>query len=351
MKILFLCILLLISTAIAKAQEGVIYVVNASDPVNVRACPSTNCAVVTRLQPLAEFMGLEIVEGTMVSGSYRWLHLTYEGADGYIHAAFAEQITSGEIIYNNCQENIPLDISPEIEKLRTLIPEERVTAEGYLIGNEYGLWYQDHLLIFCADQRLNFNNTWPFFRSYYENGLTINGEEPVIDLLAGYLVDSFPGLFIFQNVRNEMVSIPGLRVASPVVSIEDDLIGYRTLWVTAPLNVFVQGRGGLIDFASSGSRAYSIQLDQQAIYDGEVDLLYTVNDIQHAVVVGDAVVFSAFLEPIAEPEPSTGIYLRLFYTLQELSGGLSPREVLSDITVQDAILYTHGVLVRNEEYQ
>lgn len=95
--LMVLAILLPASRAIAQDDSNTnIYVVGGSQPINVRACPHLNCAIVTTLPSGSTVTVLEKVQGDQVSGSEWWYRTSIGGTDAYIHSSLIAPQSVGE---------------------------------------------------------------------------------------------------------------------------------------------------------------------------------------------------------------------------------------------------------------
>lgn len=92
--LLVFCLILLVGQfSLVQADSGD-YIVQGERPINARACPQLNCAVVTTYAPGDVIEVLETVEGDAVSGNTQWHHLRFEDADVYVHSSLVAPASS-----------------------------------------------------------------------------------------------------------------------------------------------------------------------------------------------------------------------------------------------------------------
>ncbi len=92
---LVLGLLLLVQVFVVQADSGS-YRVLGDRPINARACPQLNCAVVTTYAPGDVLEVLDTVEGDTVSGSNQWQHLKFGGQDVYVHSSLVAPVSAKE---------------------------------------------------------------------------------------------------------------------------------------------------------------------------------------------------------------------------------------------------------------
>ena len=68
-------------------DTATLYIVNGDQPVNARACPRLDCAVIATIAPGTQLSVIETVSGDEVFGSSQWRRATYNGQNIYVHSA------------------------------------------------------------------------------------------------------------------------------------------------------------------------------------------------------------------------------------------------------------------------
>lgn len=68
------------------------YVITSRQAVNVRACPRTDCAVITSFEPGTTIDVDKLVDGDAVGGNVQWYHLVVNNKDAYIHSSLAQAV-------------------------------------------------------------------------------------------------------------------------------------------------------------------------------------------------------------------------------------------------------------------
>ncbi len=87
--LIFAVFLLLPRWHIFAQDAPVAYVVTSTQSVNARSCPHLTCGVVKHFAPGETFNVREVVDGDVVSGSSKWLHVDAADAEAYIHSSLA----------------------------------------------------------------------------------------------------------------------------------------------------------------------------------------------------------------------------------------------------------------------
>jgi hypothetical protein len=91
-KILLILLFFLVRFATLSAQEAGDYVVTSSQSINARTCPRLTCDVARTFAP-GDVLAVEsLVEGDTVSGSDKWLQISEDESDIYVHSSLAEPI-------------------------------------------------------------------------------------------------------------------------------------------------------------------------------------------------------------------------------------------------------------------
>lgn len=76
---------------IPTSAAPVTYYISAGSTANARACPRTNCDVVTSFSRGAEIDVVQTVTGDSVSGSNQWRAIRYQGQTVYIHSSLTSR--------------------------------------------------------------------------------------------------------------------------------------------------------------------------------------------------------------------------------------------------------------------
>lgn len=232
-----------------------------------------------------------------------------------------------------------------IEAIRSLAPDQQVTAEGYLAGNEAGFWYNRRLFEISETQRLNFDSPDPGgeFRRILD-GVTINGAHIQTEIVQGYVVAMTTDLFRYMGRDGREYSAEAIKVALPVLDGNHQLLGYRTEWVVFDfINTGLllrDGQGFAIFSDESGNRDYVSRIDNDALQRGEVST--TINGEQVTVDIGEAVAVAVLLAPY----PDVPVVEDAFNTMRQLSNGATPQEIVSNPAIQDAAVWGQYLVIK-----